>query len=146
MIQLLFTLSLNFIYLLFERLCFSQERIAISFMLCCLTFNFLKKFTNFFIFYGDNLFESIQLNTENLALILKVFFDILELEVNHFLKLLLESTNLLVLLFYRLGSLLFLILNNSSEPCNLFIFFPSDFFDSSSHNSFYCLFLMENLL
>ena len=58
-IELLLSFSFNSVNLIFQRFDFLEQVITITIMVSGLTFNLLQKFANFFIFDGDDLFQSI---------------------------------------------------------------------------------------
>lgn len=98
-VELKLSFFLDLVYLLLEAGHLTQQLLAILCMFAGLPLDFSQQFGDFIILDGYDLLEAVKLNGENLALVLQVVLDILNLEIDHLLELLLESIDLLIFLF-----------------------------------------------
>ena len=85
--QLKLSFSFHLIDFVLKKCNFNLELLPIVTMIDCLSLDFSKQFRDLIVFDCDDFFETVELNTKHLSLVLKVLLHVLQLEIDHFLEL-----------------------------------------------------------
>lgn len=139
-------LLLYSVYLLFQNGDLLEEFSPIRLMLLGHAIDFGEEFFDLVIFEANHLPQAIELNAEDFFLVFLVIFEIFNIEIDHFLELLLHPLKFFILFLHVIVIGLLSLVENSLKPVDLLVLLCADLIHPLSNYVLDCLLLFQRLL